>query len=129
AVVSGRDLADVRARVGMENLIYAGSHGFDIAGPNGLAMIHERAEEFLPILDAAENELARELSGIEGAQIERKKFTIAIHYRRVSPKAREQVKQAVDRVGNRHPNLRQGIGKMVLELQPKIDRPKGKASL
>jgi alpha,alpha-trehalase len=32
AIVSGRDLKDVRERVGLEQLYYAGSHGFDIAG-------------------------------------------------------------------------------------------------
>ncbi|MBU2531646.1 MAG: beta-phosphoglucomutase family hydrolase, partial [Alphaproteobacteria bacterium] len=42
AVISGRDLQDVRARVGVEDVVYAGSHGFDIAGPGGL---HERPEQ------------------------------------------------------------------------------------
>ena len=36
AVISGRDLADVRARVAIDDIVYAGSHGFDIAGPGGL---------------------------------------------------------------------------------------------
>nr|NIP73230.1 trehalose-phosphatase [Gammaproteobacteria bacterium]NIR30345.1 trehalose-phosphatase [Gammaproteobacteria bacterium]NIR98189.1 trehalose-phosphatase [Gammaproteobacteria bacterium]NIT63856.1 trehalose-phosphatase [Gammaproteobacteria bacterium]NIV20860.1 trehalose-phosphatase [Gammaproteobacteria bacterium] len=35
AVISGRDLQDVRERVGLSELYYAGSHGFDIAGPAG----------------------------------------------------------------------------------------------
>ncbi|MEE9219877.1 MAG: trehalose-phosphatase, partial [Acidobacteriota bacterium] len=38
AIVSGRDRRDVEALVGLEGLIYAGSHGFDITGPNGLRM-------------------------------------------------------------------------------------------
>lgn len=129
AVVSGRDLADVRARVGMDNLIYAGSHGFDIAGPDGLHMMSERAEEFLPTLDITEKELIDELAAIEGAQVERKKFTIAIHFRRVAPEAQEEVKAVVDRVAARHENLRKAYGKMVIELQPRIEWHKGKAIL
>ena len=33
AIVSGRDRTDVQRLVRIEGLIYAGSHGFDIAGP------------------------------------------------------------------------------------------------
>ena len=33
AIVSGRDLQDVRSVVGVDRLYYAGSHGFDIDGP------------------------------------------------------------------------------------------------
>src|SRR5436190_889820 len=32
AIVSGRSLSDVRSRVGLEEAIYAGNHGFEIAG-------------------------------------------------------------------------------------------------
>lgn len=33
AIISGRDRADVEQLVGLDKLVYAGSHGFDIAGP------------------------------------------------------------------------------------------------
>jgi len=33
AVLSGRGREDVAALVGIEGIVYAGSHGFDIAGP------------------------------------------------------------------------------------------------
>ena len=33
AILSGRDLDDVRRRVDVADIVYAGSHGFDIAGP------------------------------------------------------------------------------------------------
>src|ERR1700746_3791428 len=49
AILSGRDLEDVRQRVGIDAIVYAGSHGFDIAGPRGLRK--ELATEFLPRLD------------------------------------------------------------------------------
>lgn len=34
-IMSGRDLADLRARVGLAGLWYAGSHGLDVTGPDG----------------------------------------------------------------------------------------------
>ena len=35
AILSGRDLADIRDRVGMPGIWYAGSHGFELIGPDG----------------------------------------------------------------------------------------------
>ena len=35
AVVSGRDLQDVKKMAGVAGIAYAGSHGFDIEGPAG----------------------------------------------------------------------------------------------
>src|SRR5216117_3716279 len=48
AILSGRDLDDVRQRVNIDNVVYAGSHGFDIAGPRDLRS--QVATEFLPTL-------------------------------------------------------------------------------
>ena len=39
--------------VGLENLYYAGSHGFDIVGPQHTNLQQEKAEDFLPLLDKA----------------------------------------------------------------------------
>lgn len=129
AIVSGRDLEDVRERVGLENLIYAGSHGFDIAGPENLRTEAKEAETFLPRLDQAEAELREKASAIDGVFIERKKFSIAIHSRRVPEDRRPRVEEMVDEVTANHPDLRKTAGKMVFELQPQIDWNKGKAIL
>lgn len=61
AILSGRDLDDVRRRVNLDGIVYAGSHGFDIAGPRGLRK--QVATEFLPKLDIAEKELHEALDG------------------------------------------------------------------
>ena len=42
AFVSGRDLADLRGRVGVADAIYAGCHGLEIEGP-GLRFRHPEA--------------------------------------------------------------------------------------
>lgn len=90
-IVSGRDRMDVQKRVGLDNLYYAGSHGFDIIGPDGFAKIHTEGEKFISILDKVEQELNTSLEDIEGSQVERKKFSIATHYRRV--KSEDDVKK------------------------------------
>jgi alpha,alpha-trehalase len=127
AVVSGRDLADVRARVGVSGAIYAGSHGFDIAGPGGLEARPEEAEGFLGALDAAERALRDRLAGVAGAEVERKTFAIAVHYRNVAAAEVPEVAQAVEAVAAAHPDLRKGRGRKVFELQPRVDWDKGRA--
>ena len=124
AILSGRDLDDVRTRVGIPNIIYAGSHGFDIAGPDGLR--RQMASEFLPELDTAEKKLQQALNGISGARVERKRLSIAAHYRNVKEDEIPKVKQAVGEVAWCHRELRKMTGRKVHELQPDIDWDKGR---
>src|SRR5438552_530748 len=127
AILSGRDLDDVRQRVDIGAIVYAGSHGFDIAGPRGLRK--EMATEFLPRLDMIEKELGKQLTGIAGARMERKRFSIAAHYRNVNESDVPKVERAVSEVAAQHRELRKMDGKKVYELLPDIDWGKGKAVL
>ena len=127
AILSGRDLDDVRQRVNIGAIVYAGSHGFDIAGPRGLHK--EMAIEFLPKLDMVEKELGKQLVGITDARVERKRFSIAAHYRNVNESDVHKVERAVSEVAARHRELRKMDGKKVYELLPDIDWDKGKAVL
>ena len=127
AILSGRDLEDVRRRVDVEGILYAGSHGFDIAGPRGLRK--QVATDFLPILDAVEKELKQKLADIHGALLERKRFSIAAHYREVTDESLPQLEQAVNETAAHHRELRKMASKKVHELQPNIDWDKGKAVL
>jgi len=127
AILSGRDLDDVRQRVKIAAITYAGSHGFEISGPGGLRK--EVATEFLPKLDTVENELGKQLAGIPGARLERKRFSIAAHYRQVSENDLPKLERAVTEVAARHRELRRMEGKKVYELLPNIDWDKGKAVL
>ncbi len=130
AVISGRDLSDVQKLIDLTDIYYAGSHGFDIAGPEGKRLVHQLGEEFLPVLDRAENDLRGRLEDkVPGAQIERKKFSIAVHYRRVEEGKVGEVEEAVDQVLAEHGELRKATGKKIFELQPDIDWHKGKALL
>jgi trehalose-phosphatase len=125
AILSGRDLDDVRQRVNIDTIIYAGSHGFDITGPGGLRK--QVAAGFLPNLDLAEKELEEALAGISSAWVERKRFSIAAHYRNVTESGVPKLEQAVSEVAAHHLELRTIAGKKVYELQPNIDWDKGKA--
>ncbi|MGR4069317.1 trehalose-phosphatase [Billgrantia sp. C5P2] len=127
AIVSGRDRANVAALVGIGSLVYAGSHGFDITGPGGLSMQHERAAEFMPHLDTAETQLRQRLAGTPGVLVERKRFAIAIHYRLVAESDVDHVLAAVESVAEALPQLRRTGGKKIFELRPRLPWDKGKA--
>ncbi|NLX94827.1 MAG: trehalose-phosphatase [Rhodopirellula sp.] len=129
AIVSGRDLQDVKRLVGLDDLVYAGSHGFEIVGPGGLHMEHEEGRRRLPGLDTAEKELRQRLAAVPRSAVERKRFAVAIHYRNVDEARVAEVERAVDEVHGRHPSLRKRGGKKIFELQPNIEWHKGKAVL
>src|SRR5581483_8002795 len=100
AVLSGRELEDVRNRVAVDGIVYAGSHGFDIAGPDNIQ--RQAGAEFLPALDRAEKELRENLADIAGALVERKRFSIAAHYRKVNENDFPKLKAAVAELIKRH---------------------------
>ncbi len=124
-ILSGRNLDDVRQRVDIDAIVYAGSHGFDIAGPHGLRK--QVATGCLATLDAAERELRQKLAGIPGALVERKRFSVAAHCRNVHENDVEQVKRIVNEVAASRRELRKIENKKVYELQPDIAWSKGRA--
>lgn len=126
-VISGRDLKDLRRLVALDRLHYAGSHGFEISGPDGKNPPAEHGTYYLPVLDSAERALRERLTGIKGALVERKRLSVAAHYRLVDKVDRPKVKALTDEVVADHPTLRRTLGKMVYDLQPDIDWHNGKA--
>lgn len=129
AIVSGRELANVRAKVGLETVYYAGDHGFAIQGPAGSAIWHEQGAEFLDALEAARRRLEPQLAAVPGALLETKRYSLTVHYRRVAAERVAEVEALVDAVLAEQGNLRKHHGKKVFELRPCLDWHKGKAVL
>jgi len=124
AVLSGRDLADIRSRVGAPGLWYAGSHGFELTGPDGTYHQNEAAAAFVPVLERAAAELRDSLAQIPGVRVEHKRFAVAVHYREVAPEHVGEIAAATHRLGQRG-GLRVTNGRMLVELRPDIDWDKG----
>ena len=125
AVLSGRGLDDIRQRVGIPGLWYAGSHGFETVGPDGRYRGNETAAQAVPLLEKAAAELTDRLGSIPGVAVEHKRYAVAVHYRNADPAAAATVTAAVHDVGNRS-GLRVTSGRMVVELRPNLDWDKGK---
>lgn len=124
AVLSGRDLADIRSRIHTPGLWYAGSHGFELTGPDGTYHQNDAAAEFVPILERAANELRGSLTRIPGVRVEHKRFAVAVHYREVAPEHVGEIVSTTHKLGARD-GLRVTSGRMLVELRPDIDWDKG----
>lgn len=129
AIVSGRDLDDVRGLAGLAGIHYAGSHGFVMAGPGGWRETAPEGAPFPPILDAAESALRAALQGLEGVVVERKSFSLAVHHRRAAPGAEALVRETLSRVLAAQPRLAFSAGKKVFDVKPRVDWDKGRATL
>ncbi|BBX65818.1 putative glycosyl hydrolase [Mycobacterium saskatchewanense] len=126
AVISGRDLQDVRARVDVDGVWYAGSHGFELAAPDGTQHENAAAAGLTDAVSRAAAQLAETLSGIPGISIEPKRFAVAVHYRNADPRKVDRIVAAVHQLG-RSAGLRVTTGRRVIELRPDIDWNKGRA--
>lgn len=128
AVVSGRDRADVQRRVDLPGLYYAGSHGFEITGPGHQHDLPE-ALRALPALDRVEQTLKQRTERLEGVFVERKRFAIAVHYRRAPSQAQDMLAPIVHEVVVDEPSIRMRGGKKIYEVQPDLPWDKGRAVL
>jgi trehalose-phosphatase len=128
AVVSGRDMDDIRSFIGLDNIIYAGSHGFRIKGPDDMYLENREAMSLLAGLNSMENDLRKDLEErIEGVEVERKMYAIAIHYRNAAAGTYMEIKKYLSERVSQHPDYKIGRGKKIFEIRPAIDWHKGKA--
>lgn len=127
-VVSGRDRGVVTDLMGVDDLIVAGSHGFDIHDPRTGPVVHEASKGWEDLVAEVTERVTREAAGIGGTQVEPKHASVALHYRHVDDADVPRVEALVTAVLEEHPDqLKVTPGKFVHEIQPKIDWNKGKA--
>ena len=128
-VVTGRSLLDIRGRVGLPGLIYAGNHGLEIAGP-GLEFIHEAAAALASVQAEIGARLRETMEGEAGVIVEPKGLSLSVHYR-MAPDFREH--QIIEAFGVtvapfvESGSVRVTTGKKVLEVRPNVEWDKGKA--
>ena len=126
-VVSGRGLEDLRDKVLVRSIYYAADHGFQVLGPPRSRLELVVGREHLPQLRLAATALGRALQTVEGALVEEKGLSLAVHYRLVPESRQTAVFRAVADVAERFPVLRVTEGKMAYEFRPPDTWDKGKA--
>jgi trehalose 6-phosphate phosphatase len=128
-IVSGRALPDLKAKVNLEGIIYAGNHGFEIEGP-GLSFINPIVNEIKPFFRILRQILILTLGTIKGVLVEDKGMTISVHYRQVEETKIKDVETLVTRAVNgpaTHGLFKVTAGKKVYEVRPAVNWDKGKA--
>lgn len=127
-VVSGRDRPVVQRLMGLDDLVVAGSHGFDIWHPERGTLEHEAASGHDDLVADVSGRLEDGVGRLDGVGIERKRASVAVHYRRATATDEARVGELVDRLLAERPDeLKVTPGKKVLELQPRVDWHKGAA--
>lgn len=129
AIVSGRQVDDLRAKVNVAGVTYAGNHGLEIDGP-GIHFRESQAACATGHLDCLVMDLVRAISPFRGAWVEHKGFTASVHFREVAP---SEVSRLITHVQNAsEPSIASRLfvlrtGKAVLELRPAVEWNKGSA--
>jgi trehalose 6-phosphate phosphatase len=128
-IISGRALVDLKSKVDLEGIIYAGNHGLEIEG-FGSSFLEPIAEEMRPFLQMLNQALSATLRGIKGVFVEDKGLTVSVHYRLVDDTEEGKVKDTFRKVTdtlNVMGKIRITQGKKVYEVRPPGDWDKGKA--
>ena len=128
AVVSGRALEDVRARVGLTAIHYAGNHGLEIVGP-GVERIHPEALATTAVIAECRAALEAEFHDEPDVLVEDKHLSLSVHFRLVRDADRERsIRARVERCCGAHEGLRLTDGKKVVEVRPDVEWDKGRAT-
>jgi trehalose 6-phosphate phosphatase len=125
--VSGRLLEDIKSRVGLEAVVYAGNHGLEIEG-SGSRFDHPDALRLAADLRDLAGRLAAGAADLEGVEIEDKGLTTSVHHRRASATTRRRLlgllRELVPASDGRFV-VREGL--MVYEVRPRVAWDKGQA--
>ena len=128
-IVSGRALKDLKSRVGVTGITYAGNHGLEIEGP-GLSFIHPLAEELSPVLHLISGVLGKAFKPLAGVLVEDKGLSLSVHFRQVEEAREKDVKNIFERVvhvARSVGKIRVTAGKKVYEVRPQVSWDKGRA--
>jgi trehalose-phosphatase len=129
AILSGRALDDVRQRVGVDGLIYAGNHGLEIRGPK-VSFVEPTAAALAPSLRELVDELHKVLASFPGVLVENKHLTASVHVRQASKNSWEEVRETVESlVESWGGGFRVKTGHAVFEIFPPVSWNKGAAAL
>lgn len=104
----------------MKGLFFAGSHGFEIVGPEGTAVNYTFAQQLLPPIRDAMSSLAATVVDIPGVSLEDNKFMLSVHTRNVSAVDMPRLNELIEAALEEQPLMRRAEGIHVIELRPQV---------
>lgn len=135
AVISGRALDDVRTRVGLPGIEYAGNHGLELDDPSA----RPDAAQYRSTIQTVCQRLETRLDTIPGCEIENKEITATVHYRTAADDVESRVRSIVETVvesverdtdddgASSDSGLCCTSGANIVEIRPAVDWDKGDA--
>ncbi len=130
-IISGRSLRDIKQKVGIAGLIFAGNHGLEIAYKKK-KFVYPAAKRFVPLISRIARNLKGCLSPFSGAVLEEKRLSLSLHYRLVKKGRLTKLKKIFLQIIRPYlssQKIRLTSGKKVWEVRPPIEWNKGKAIL
>ncbi|MBL7085432.1 MAG: trehalose-phosphatase [Candidatus Omnitrophica bacterium] len=130
-IISGRALKDIKEKVGIKGIIYAGNHGLEISYKKR-NFIYPAAKTSIPIIRKIARQLAKALSFFPGVVLEEKGLTLSLHYRLVKRADLAALKKVFFQIVKPYLDSKKAkltYGKKVWEVRPPIEWDKGKALL
>lgn len=129
AIISGRGLADIKEKVSIPGLTYAGNHGMEMSGGD-FSFVYDIGAVESEAISLVAGKVATLTSLYEGAVIEEKGLTLSVHYRLVPNSRKAVFLRRLDRIIR--PFLTRDIvkitsGKGLVEIRPTADWDKGSA--
>lgn len=127
AIISGRKLKDLKEKVGLLNIIYAGNHGLegDIYGKTYSFPIPEETKKEMSLVYENLMEIG---SKFRGSFIENKGLTLSFHYRNTPSEEIPALKKSLKKIAvfyQRRGLISFVFGRKAFDVRPKGGRTKG----
>lgn len=129
AIISGRGLSDVRSRVGVDQLTYAGNHGTEIWSP-AYTMIFDAGGAYKRSLAALVPQLEELVRDHRGVIMEHKGQSITMHYRLLDARSAAVFAEKYARVVEKAASsgeVKLAKSKKAFEIRPNAEWNKGSA--
>jgi trehalose-phosphatase len=131
AIISGRELKDIKNMVGLKDIIYAGNHGLEIEGPK-IKFESQVSPGLKSVIRNIYENMVSSFSGVKGVLIEDKGLSVSVHYRLVDVKDMQEflnIFSEITKSFTADNKIKINEGKMVYEIRPAVAWDKGKTVL
>ncbi len=127
AILSGRELKDIKKKIGLPNIIYGGNHGLE-GEIFGEKYIFPVPNETLRALGKIQEQLNQITDKFKGIFIEDKSLTLSFHYRLAEEQQVPEIKLLINQILN--PYIADELvsifaGKKVINITPNVKWNKG----
>lgn len=127
AIISGRDLSNIKAKINLPNIIYGGNHGLEgeMFGEKYYFPIEKKTLLTFKKIREQFNKIANQFKGVF---IEDKTLTLSFHYRLVNKQSVPKIIPLISKILK--PFIKKGListadGKMIIDVIPKVNWDKG----